>query len=362
MTNQVVCPQCGNSSIDNKFEDYLMCANCSTNFPILFDNIPILVKDPQRFLAEAYIIYNKHLEAISSKCRLLTASNNSRFALRVDAIKTNIKYINALIQEIESKLNHKDIALTSVHQTNYSYFNDFRYLRRDWSGEEETEEEVGNIVQVLRKAIDPHIKKNEISLFIGGATGRITIDLLEYFKQSIIMDRSITMAKMFHDLMKGDIEFCDIRYKNSLSVEKLLNYYKVNIQNIVPEFSQQEKLNYIVSDAKFIPFNSDYFGSIFSIYFTDVLPITTIIKQVIRLLKPGGLFVHFGPLEYHFNSIEYMLSAEEIHDIFEDLGFEILVNETTDYIPHLYSKGSLLKKSYKNWVFVCRKNNIKVDL
>lgn len=355
MTDQLLCPQCGSQGINSKTTEYLECVYCKTQFPILFGSIPVLLKNPRQFLADSYILYSKHIESVNYKCQLLHKTNNSNFDKRIKALLMNNKIFSELVKEIETKIERKDIAMSSVGPNSALYLNDFRYLRRDWSGDEESEYEVNSIVERIRDAIDTNILRDDKSLFLGGATGRLTIDLLDFFDQAVVMDRSLSMAKMFYEISNGCIDFFDIRHKNSTSLENSLVFNSVNIKKIKPNFNKWDKLQYIVSDATQIPYEDRHFGSIFSIYFTDVLPITILIKQVIRLLKPGGIFVHFGPLEYHFKGIEYMLTAEEIREIFAGLGFKILVNDTTDFLPHLYSKGSLQKKSYKNWIFVCRK-------
>ena len=44
--------------------------------------------------------------------------------------------------------------------------------------------------------------------------------------------------------------------------------------------------------------------------FTDVLPLSVLLKEVKRLLMPGGVFVHFWPLDYHFDDIDERRALE----------------------------------------------------
>ncbi len=97
----------------------------------------------------------------------------------------------------------------------------------------------------------------------------------------------------------------------------------------------------------------------FSIYFTDVLPLKILIPELKRVLQPNGLFFHFGPLHYHFNEIEEMLTAEEIKDAFKAEGFEIITEDLED-LTHHHSEVSLSVKKYYNWIFAVRKKEVPV--
>jgi hypothetical protein len=60
---------------------------------------------------------------------------------------------------------------------------------------------------------------------------------------------------------------------------------------------------------------------LFSVYFTDVVPFLSLLKEATRVLKPNGLFVHFGPLLHHPWVVD-KFTGSEILEEFEHRGFE----------------------------------------
>ncbi len=112
-------------------------------------------------------------------------------------------------------------------------------------------------------------------------------------------------------------------------------------------------LSYLIADAKELPFKSESLDAAFSIYFTDIIPFRYLIEEVSRVLKNGGFFVHFGPLDYHFDNIADCLTSEEIKLLLLLEGYEILY-ENFVTIQHL-TTSSMVKKNYDNWVLVAQK-------
>lgn len=94
-------------------------------------------------------------------------------------------------------------------------------------------------------------------------------------------------------------------------------------------------------------------------FFLDTAPnVLTYIERIKTILKPGGVWINFGPLMYHWSdsaepSIEP--SYDIVRKLIEASGFEFVEEETQ--IPSAYTCNphSMLSYEYKCVFFVCRK-------
>lgn len=90
----------------------------------------------------------------------------------------------------------------------------------------------------------------------------------------------------------------------------------------------------VAADALRLPFFDGSISALVSDYFTDVVPPTRLLKEARRVLEPGGIFVHFGPLGYSIlHDAAEMFSVEELRVLLRDVGFE---QEHESWHPHEY--------------------------
>ena len=101
---------------------------------------------------------------------------------------------------------------------------------------------------------------------------------------------------------------------------------------------------------------SEVFDTVVSVFFLDTAknPIDYI-RIIHRILKPGGIWINFGPLLYHFadmpeNSMECIeLPFDEILSITERVGFDVQKSEGPGENPPCYyakNQKSMLTYSY----------------
>lgn len=110
-----------------------------------------------------------------------------------------------------------------------------------------------------------------------------------------------------------------------------------------------ERFQYLVGSAAALPLAPQSIPTIVSVHFTDVLPLTAYLPEMIRLVKPSGLFIHFDPLDYHFADVAHHLSGEEIRQIFVDNGFKVVL-DTSVQTEHLPLAQSMAYHIYDSWL------------
>lgn len=323
---------------------------------MVFDNL----LDKEKVYWLNYLLRMEQLFA--NKVQQLQESN---FAPMHPQRKALLKQANGFYQEFYA-LIRKDLcpfvskeALLSEEVLNYNYNNlstfSLGYLLRDWGTGQENEQQ-----QLITQTIEQKLQALGLfqeggqALFMGCGMGRYAVDLAPHYEQVTAFDASVLMI------------WC-IEYLQKMGSWKVLNKAERNCRTIASTIQEEEvsmtpaqiatiqsKVNFLVANATAIPLEKASVEHIYSIYFTDVLPLPELYQQVDKLLKEKGLFVHFGPLEYFFNQEEQMLSAEEVSLFFEGQGYQILVDE---FMPskHLSSENSMRHRVYDNWFFVAQK-------
>ena len=83
------------------------------------------------------------------------------------------------------------------------------------------------------------------------------------------------------------------------------------------------------------------------------------IELIHRILKPGGKWINFGPLLYHFADVPRESSIEPSYDIvrsvIEQTGFEFLREEKNQTATYCQNPRSMLQYTYKCVSFTCAK-------
>ena len=357
--SEFICLQCKTSSlvIHKDYKNEIHCTNCGTKYPLLEGKIPILISEPKKYLSRLFFQYSRHIRETEDTITRIQNKANSTLARKnkllkiTKALRKNVDYFKKINVLFEGLLRVGDI-VQYQDDVFIQYLKDWTYLKRDWSNFENGENEI----QLIQNNITSYLNKFNTDfqncIFLGAGTGRLVLENSNAFKEVLAIDYSMTMVSMFYDLQEQDIEFYEILSKNIKKDEDVVKKYIASLTNAKTSFNL-ENINYFIGNALQIPLQTKSISVIFSIFFSDVVPIHLLIKEVERVLKEGGLFIHFGPLEYHFREIENMLTIEEIKNIFIMNNFDIL-EEGFVNTEHNKSDASLVFKTYENWSFVAK--------
>lgn len=331
------------------------------------------LSNPERFLSEQYYLFYQIFknQELQIKSLQQTATRTPKAAARVKAIisakQHNLQLIAAIVGELKSLVNMdhvlEDVFLSQQgsseiwrgQNNTHAYLKDFRYLNRDWCGLPEAEAQVLQIIEALKKRTAEFSPDQGAILFLGAGLGRIAFEHNPLFRQVYALDKSFSMVYHFNRLLENDLDFYEIHEFNVLKPEFSTRKLTASIRNASKEaLALKDRFEYFVGDAMELPFEAEALSCITSVYFTDVIALQLYFSELQRVLKPGGLFIHFGPLDYFFSDRGEMLSAEEFKDEFEANGFETLHEEVLE-LPHMPSSIVMTEKFYTNWFFIARK-------
>lgn len=333
------------------------------------NNILISVPNKSRFISKTLYIcnsiyYNRLILSREYKDKLKDVDPLRKRALTkmINAIEHNSKLFEKIVDSLKEqvsideilKYGYHELAMKSEKNDLESNMVNFKFLKRDWCGTKKGEEDIKTIVSSLKEIVHNHIVSDTNALFLGAGLGRVAWELTTCFKKVYAIDKSYPMAFTFNELLSKDITFFEINESKVFSVEQSAIELKATLSSsTVNPKEAKEKFEYVVGDVISLPFDNESFSLISSVYFTDVIPLNLYIKEIKRVMKTQGIFVHFGPLFHFFSEIEERLTSEEIMKKFEEFGFETVENRVvkTNFLP---LSSEMSDTVIKNWLFVAR--------
>ncbi|WP_131804600.1 class I SAM-dependent methyltransferase [Mycobacteroides abscessus] len=294
------------------------------------------------------------IDALNSTMWSPEASNIHRQNL-IEAYTSNLHVLQRLEAQVEPSVDVATLYRASKNSSTENDYGDFSfYLERDWSGHDGAECQIRVIECALDYALEQANAEYDSLAVLGAGMGRFAIDYSKLFDRSVAFDSSLTMALAYKLASTLPFSYYDIRRRNSLTPAGQLQKFMTISQAAPRAHSGICPLTYIVADARRMPITSGEISVVLSVFFTDVVPLRTLLREVRRILKDGGIFVHFGPLHFHFNDARSLISVEEIRDVLVWSGFEIVHEDWVDTREHRKPAG-LFSYMFHNWCFAARK-------
>jgi carnosine N-methyltransferase len=362
------CPACyqANLSLENKTK--LICKACLKQYPVLSNGLPILIPHAHTTLIQSYLTLKKELVMVEhlvehAKLRANSAHHYEQISKLCSASLHNKKLLLSIADMLSLNFSVDDLFLYLYGKrpnkeqprvlTDYlDFYNNFKYLRHDWAGLPECEESIAIVENNVSSLIKKHCENNELALVLGAGAGRYGYDLASLFKNTIAVDLSIVMGSLYQCVSKADTKFYVISPNNAQTnanqVVELIASKKYATGN------PNNNFNYYIADATVLPFKNNSVSAVISIYFTDMVPFNELWKEVSRVLRPGGIFIHYGPLGYQFalNNMAEWYTVEGLKKYLMSLGVEL---HDESWITDWFWVSPMVKQSIENWSFLVKK-------
>jgi carnosine N-methyltransferase len=354
-----LCLNC-RSPLNLQEEIQITCSHCQIIYPVLGSSIPLLLPKPTLVITHAIVHYEQIIAEYKRNIHALQQCilNHTRPAALVntliEAYQTNLQLFVTIKKMLEPLILFDEftthITGSGIARERYNF--NLNYLKRDWSGTPSDEEELSQVMSFLRSMFPVGAISDGPILFLGAGLARVPVEFTRTFNEVYAVDNSLTMAALFAMIREADVSFYDIQLKNNAKTDQLAK--KRTASASVCEL-KGETVKYVVADSLDLPFPENFFSAVISIFFTDVVPFDAQLKEIKRVTKSGGLFVHYGPLEYHHEDVSCMYSFEEIKERCESSGYEMAC-EDRHMGGHCSSTANGLTKVYTNWMASFRKS------
>jgi carnosine N-methyltransferase len=326
-----VCPTCQRRLEAANTASY--CAQCDVLYPRLPGEIPVLASDGSSIVHQAFVGIHRLRTAANRRVEQLQAASQRVDARRAgnvrrlrDAIDANSRYLDVLKEWLSPAIS-VDAAVDAALQVPAQGTTDMashylevrRYLRRDWSGTPECEAEIGAIHQRVNSALTTFVTDSGPVVVLGAGSGRLAHAIASQRNQVIAVDRSVVMAGSFHLLGEQRFTLYEINEVNIAFAHDQVRAFEVG-------GTSKDSLcavEYVVADALKLPLPERSVSAVVSVWFTDVVPPSRLLAEVARILVPGGLFYHLGPLSYHFSDPDERFAADELRQLIVEKGFTV---------------------------------------
>ena len=223
------------------------------------------------------------------------------------------------------------------------------YLRTDWSGAPEAEEQIATIERVILDQVDRHCDSRESVMVLGAGTGRHLYDLADRFDHATGVDSTYAYVDLFHRLRAGPIRFWFINTRSPVSDDTLVREV---VACLPPDAAARlGKIDYPVADAAALPLADGSQSAVVAIFFSDVIPLAQLLPEVARVLHPGGKYICYGPLTYQFDDPAAYLSPGEARHVLAMNGFRVEQEARSELLFQAFPDVGM-KRIYRIWSYV----------
>ena len=342
-------------------EHDIVCNTCGHVYPVIAGRIAVLLSEPKSYLNKFCLYLGRHLHEQDAEIQALAeaarhdSQRASVLASLQEAIARNREYLAALQIDLLRRVSVNDIISESGSAgTPSPYVISLDYLHRDWCDVPEAQKEREVIRDAVLSRIPAGLPEASSALVLGAGAGRLAWELCARFQKVYATDISLTMAYQFHSVLDGVVTTYAVETINQPTRVSMVRTMRAALPPSGPSdqapVDRSAQLFFFVGDALHVPLPARSVSAVISAYFTDVVPLEPLLTEVVRLLRPGGVFVHFGPLAYHFRDRIRHLAADEVREVFERRGFAIAA-EAHVRCTHLASPSTMERIEFDNWVF-----------
>jgi len=369
--SQAICLQCREPLGDfEPVSERLRCGNCGHEYLVAGGRIPVMLKEYEKHLAASYLEVESFVrtqEEFIKRVEQAAQENSKRAPLlnRVaDALIADTNYFKSIQDRILEHVSEEQIAKAredSNRPKQYPLDNGMSSFYRDWAWLPNTEKEIATTMGWLSDQIDTFATDLDVALVPGAGGGRIACEIAGECDNCYALDDSFHLVCNFYDLLEGEVTIHQVNVRRNVAKsEEMVVEYRLSLDppggHQIRSTVESGKFSYFVGDALDVPLADESVSTIICVYFVDIAPIKPHLSEVKRLLKPGGLFLNFGPLRYGYASkdINDMLSGEELVSLFEESGFDILTHDTVAN-TQFADPVTLTQVMSRNFAFAARK-------
>uniref|UniRef100_A0A1I7Z0K7 carnosine N-methyltransferase n=1 Tax=Steinernema glaseri TaxID=37863 RepID=A0A1I7Z0K7_9BILA len=302
-----------------------------------------------------------------------------------ECINENQKFLDTVLESGRSMLGpegngdflEKAYSITALRPATEHYMkkvrSTLRQLKRDWSEEGRAERDscYSHILKAMEERYPDVEKRKDVQVVVpGSGLARLVWQLVQDGFSTMGNEYSMLMLLVSNYILNccdEEKQFTIYPYvgetSNQWSYENQLR--GIRIPDVCPKESGKVRGNtFSMCAGDFVSAMEDYnesFDCVITCFFLDTATTPFVYLDVIkRILKPGGVWINFGPLLYHYagehqDAIE--LPYEEIIKLVRTYGFDIVKDERFAEEPSKYvcDEKSMLQYTYYCGYFECTK-------
>ena len=334
------------------------CAACALSFPTCGE-IPILTRDPLALLAAEAARIGAQREGIREQlARLAVSETDGRlafraapFAARREGLARNDRLAAARLQDLLgalAALGGPRAPFEGPLPARAGAGDPLQYLHADW-GPSSSNGDAFRVRQVVEELVAQRPRGPRArALVLGCGAGRQAAELTSRFDEVLAIDLEHEPLWLCERALRSPIEFALLQDVSPLDSPGL------TFLSRTIEAQRPKGLHLAVADAAQLPLADASVSHVVSVYSIDIQPLPVLLGEARRVLQPGGVFLHLGPLHYRDDDIAWHAAPDELPQAFAALGFQL--DPVTEHrFPFHRTPGCGLEISYACYAFEAKR-------
>lgn len=352
------CPQCL-CSLREIATDRIECSECDAVYPV-FDGIPWLYRDVagsraqwaaklQQFRMDL-LAEHALLEAAVKEEGLLPATRR-RLAQQTAGLLRQGEQVFGLLEPFG--FSHSEAGGVLPRERIPSQQHVTSYLEtafRDWCwGEEEVEQTLARIRPLL-----PDPDEGGHALVLGGGAGRLAWEIARRgdWGSVVQLDLNPLLTRVARLVASGE----SVALTELPGMPRGLEHVAIEQTLERPSAKAAGMPRFVLGDVFAPPLAPASFDLLLTPWLVDILPesFRSLAVRLGRLLTDEARWISFGPLSFESHGPAERLTAEEMAEALEAVGFEVERAEM-HCVPHLHSPHGMVRRSEEIFVFAARR-------
>jgi amino acid adenylation domain-containing protein len=345
------------------------CPGCGREFPFA-NQIPVLLRDPEGHLRRSLAAADAYLRETEDTLSFLDLIEQDDdlayrrpFARRVrPALLDNFALARSQAAAIRAAIEgcsrtptpqSPPVAPAEGQHPAAAFYGlrNLGYLRVDWAGTPEGERQIAAVLAALGGQLSRYCDPAGSAVVPGAGTGRYLYEIAGHFDEVIGLDDCFCYAHLFRRIREEPVPFAELHLYMPVGGETAVSRH---LARFAGDHARLDKVRYALADARRMPLADGSQSAVISIYFTDTVTAEGLLREAHRVLRPGGRFIHYGPLGYGFVDPRALLMPEELLELAARIGFTL---EEQDWLELAFQEaaGCGLKETHRVWSFVLTK-------
>ncbi|HYO95131.1 MAG TPA: hypothetical protein VER33_11500 [Polyangiaceae bacterium] len=336
------CPSCGRELVSGPNE--LDCGGCKQAYPLL-GSVPCLVPDPALWRALWSSRLDDYLEVTASRIRHMRGETElpgllPRTRARLQRIIEAKERERTIIPELLAPLRPATLDASVPHAPSrpealagrLAVLEWYEHIFRDWAWGGAENARLAALVQSFVP------RPLELLAVYGAGAGRLAFDVHRGLapRRTVALDLNPLPLLVAERMLQGDaLELYEF------PVAPTTDEHMVVLQRLsAPEKADSNGLCFAFGDGLKPPFAPGSLDAVLTPWFVDAIGVDLRVTAALinRALKPGGLWLQVGPLNFNLQLSQTYL-REELADIVQSSGFELL-SERRERVPYFDSPVS----------------------
>jgi SAM-dependent methyltransferase/uncharacterized protein YbaR (Trm112 family) len=355
LTDMLACPRCAGPL--GEADGGYRCARCAGAYPV-FGRIPCLVDDPALWRTIWLRRLDDYTSTVEARVKELDREagepdllprTRQRLGRIAKGFAEQLEAVTALFEPLDAGAD--ELAASAIPSrpelgAQPAILECYEHVFRDWAW---GERECALALDFVKPLVPSGVGRMAI---YGAGAGRLAVDLHQVSgaARTVALDVNPLPFLVADRLLAG--ETVDLP---EFPIDPNSDEVAVVTRHLARPFAVRDGFSFVFADALRAPFPAGSMDAVVTSWFIDVarVDLRQTVAAVNRVLRPGGLWVNFGPLRFQ-TTLSRAYTIEEAHEIVAAGAFALQSHDHQE-LPYFHSPVSGSHRTDRVFRFAARK-------